>query len=211
MAKYRSTGLVNRAECFLSALVRTAESHMQEGLVIRARLTALSSFLKYVREKFYSASKKPSDRAPTADLHTLARFIFGHSQYSSTYSRPKPAAFLPARNKSVISMQFIDGFQETEIWDVGDIIGRERDKTALARADLPKSVALDVGLTVELAPGPHPLHADVGGWPPDKDKPEINCDRTLCKIHTVSAPSHFVVVYPKCRDNSSQPKGAAVK
>ncbi len=82
-------------------------------------------------------------------------------------------------------MQFIDGFQETEIWDVGDIIGRVRDKTALARADLPKSVALDVGLTVELAPGPHPLHADVGGWPPDKDKQKLIAIE-LCVKSTLS-------------------------
>ena len=67
-------------------------------------------------------------------------------------------------------MQFIDGFQEQEIWEIGDLIGRERVKNALARADLSKSSVLEDGLTVALTPGFHPLHADVGGWPTEKDE-----------------------------------------
>ena len=77
---------------------------------------------------------------------------------------------MPAPRKTVISMQFIDGFQEQEIWKVGDLIGRARGKNALARADLSKSSVLDVGLTVALTPGLHHLHAEVGGWPTEKDE-----------------------------------------
>jgi len=67
-------------------------------------------------------------------------------------------------------MQFIDGLQEQEIWQVGDLIGKERAKNALARGDLSKSSVLKVGLTVDLTPGLHDLHADVSGWPTDKDE-----------------------------------------
>lgn len=67
-------------------------------------------------------------------------------------------------------MQFIDGLQEHEIWKIGDLIGKERAKDALARGDLLKSSVLEVGLTVALTPGVHHLHADVSGWPSEKDE-----------------------------------------
>jgi hypothetical protein len=77
---------------------------------------------------------------------------------------------LPAPNKTVISMQFTDGLQEREIWEIGALVGKERNKNVLARADTAKSVVLNVGLRVELSKGLHPLHADVCGWPTEKDE-----------------------------------------
>jgi hypothetical protein len=70
-------------------------------------------------------------------------------------------------------MQFIDGLVDGEIWEIGDLVGRERAKAACARADIPKSSVLGAELSVELTPGPHPLHADVGHWPPEKDKQKL--------------------------------------
>lgn len=67
-------------------------------------------------------------------------------------------------------MQFIDGLMETEIWGIGNLVGKERDKKVLARADVAKSMILNVGLNVALSQGLHPLHADVGGWPLEKDE-----------------------------------------
>jgi hypothetical protein len=65
-------------------------------------------------------------------------------------------------------MLFIDGMQHAETWGIGDKIGQERAKRAIARADLMKSSVLTIGLSVELSPGVHANHADVGGWPPEK-------------------------------------------
>jgi hypothetical protein len=70
-------------------------------------------------------------------------------------------------------MLFIDGMQHAETWRIGDKIGQERAKRAIARADLMKSSALTIGLSVELSPGVHPNHADVGGWPPEKDAQKL--------------------------------------
>lgn len=67
-------------------------------------------------------------------------------------------------------MQFIDELSQTEIWRIGDVVGEQRDKQAVARADLKKSSVLAIGLSVEMAPGVHPHHADVGGWPPEKER-----------------------------------------
>ena len=65
-------------------------------------------------------------------------------------------------------MQFIDGLVEPEIWNIGNLVGKERGKNVLARADLSKMTLLDIGLAVSLSPGVHPLHADVSRWPLDK-------------------------------------------
>jgi hypothetical protein len=114
-----------------------------------------------------------SGKTSVAELGTLTRFIFSHDHYSRASSKPKPAAFLPARNAYTISMQFIDHLPESETWRIGDLVGQPRGKVVLARADLRKSSVLDVGLSVELAPGVHPLHADVGHWPPEKDRQKL--------------------------------------
>jgi hypothetical protein len=101
----------------------------------------------------------------------LARFIFQTNHYSRT--GVKPGAFLPAPNRFVISMLFVDSMQDAEIWGIGDRVGQERAKRAIARADLMKSSVLAIGLSVELTPGVHANHADVGGWPPEKDAQKL--------------------------------------
>jgi len=67
-------------------------------------------------------------------------------------------------------MQFTDGLQEQKIWEIGDLVGKERNKSLLARADVAKIAVLKIGLSVTLSKGLHPLHADVEGWPTEKDE-----------------------------------------
>ncbi len=166
MEKYRLTG-PNQARCFRSALAGKEEFPTQEGLVIRARFMALSSFLRQFLQKFYAGSKKQFD-SKSGELLTLTRFIYYGSHYSS--GRPKPAAFLPRREENTISMLFIDSLQDQQLWNVGDEIGEKRGRSAIARADMPKSRVVEAGLLVALTPGPHPNHADASGWPDGKDE-----------------------------------------
>jgi hypothetical protein len=71
-------------------------------------------------------------------------------------------------------MLFIDDLPDGELWKIGDeVVGKERGRAAVARADLAKTSVLEIGLSVELAPGPHPRHADVGGWPTEKDEQKL--------------------------------------
>ena len=70
-------------------------------------------------------------------------------------------------------MLFIDDLRELQTWEIGDKIGEVRGKPAIARADLQKSSVLEMGLSVELTPGVHPNHADVGGWPVEKDRQKL--------------------------------------
>jgi hypothetical protein len=115
--------------------------------------------------------RRQSSDATSYELLALTRFIFQRNHYSST--GVKPAAFLPPPNRFVISMLFIDGMRHAEMWGIGDRIGQERAKRAIARAGLMKSAVLTIGLSVELSPGVHANHADVGGWPPEKDAQKL--------------------------------------
>jgi hypothetical protein len=104
-------------------------------------------------------------------LLTLTRFVFQRDHYSN--GRPKPGAFLPPRDKYVISMLFTDGLEEEETWRIGDEVGKDRGKSALARASLEKSSVTAIGLSVVLSPGVHPQHANVGGWPKEKHEQKL--------------------------------------
>lgn len=70
-------------------------------------------------------------------------------------------------------MLFTDGLEDSETWRIGDEVGKERGKVAIARADLPKSSVIATGLSVKVSPGVHPNHADVFGWPPEKDEQKL--------------------------------------
>ncbi|HTT19581.1 MAG TPA: hypothetical protein VMG82_11570 [Candidatus Sulfotelmatobacter sp.] len=72
-------------------------------------------------------------------------------------------------------MQFIDDMLESDIWIIGDAVGKERQKAAIARADLKKESVLATGLSITLTPGVQvpglqSNHANVGGWPSEKDE-----------------------------------------
>lgn len=83
---------------------------------------------------------------------------------------PKPGAFLPKPNHTLISMMGVDGLADAEIWPLGDIVGEGRARAAIARADVPNNAIRECGLSIESDPTPHPRHVNVAGWPIAKDE-----------------------------------------
>ena len=63
--------------------------------------------------------------------------------------------------------------EEGEIWPIGDEVGIERGKATIARANLARLSVTAIGLSVEMSPGVHPNHADVGGWPREKHEQKL--------------------------------------
>ena len=171
MVKYAFDWAGKAGKCFRLVWAQTEESPMQAGSVIKAKLMALNSFLRRVRYRFWSVLRRRFDRKPTSELLTLTRFVFHRDHYSK--GCPKPGAFLPPRDKYAISMLFTDGLEDEETWRIGDEVGKDRGKSALARATLSKSSVTAIGLSVELSPGVHPNHADVGGWPKEKHEQKL--------------------------------------
>jgi hypothetical protein len=70
-----------------------------------------------------------------------------------------------------LSVLWIDGFLDPEIWKIGDDVAcGPRGKDSLARAEFLAEVASEVKLTIESDPAPHPRHVLLRGWPSEKDK-----------------------------------------
>lgn len=84
---------------------------------------------------------------------------------------PKPGAFLPPKDLKM-SVSRIEGLAENDIWYIAD---RARNTPAKARADFTAASVLDIqanGIRLTVVPDPLPhdsRHANVCGWPPDKD------------------------------------------
>ena len=126
---------------------------------------SLSKLLAVFKGPF---AKQPDRTEPV----NLCRFIFQSNHYSTAQSKPKPNAFLPAPNKTRISMFFVDSLSDQEIWSLGDFVGKGRNTNVKARAELPAKTIWSVELCkleIEPDPAPHPRHVDISGWPPDKD------------------------------------------
>jgi len=63
------------------------------------------------------------------------------------------------------------GLSEREIWEIGDnYVAPKRKMLIEARAELTVADVEAVGLRVEPDVIPHPLHANIDGWPTEKDE-----------------------------------------
>jgi hypothetical protein len=135
-----------------------------------AKFTELRIFLQTLRLRFFRAFGKHfgSHKWRPAVGKELSRFIFSQKQYGSGMA--KPGAFLPAKDKFVISMCWIDLLGEAAIWSMGDFVGQNRGKRALARADLGATTVTSLKLSLLDTPAFHPRHVDVAGWPLGKDE-----------------------------------------
>jgi hypothetical protein len=106
-------------------------------------------------------------RSPETVHFSLTRFLFDKRHFSGT--RVKPAAFTPPTSGK-LSACWIDDLSEDSIWQVGDIVGRPRGKSAIAHAELTRAHIGEVGLLIENDPKPHPNHLNLCGWPTEKDE-----------------------------------------
>lgn len=67
-------------------------------------------------------------------------------------------------------MFFIDALDESDIWRIGDFVGKNREKLALARADITKNLVSSIGLVSLPDQKGHARHVNVGPWPVAKDE-----------------------------------------
>lgn len=80
---------------------------------------------------------------------------------------------MPAKNNET-SVYRISSLNTTEIWDIGkNFVSEKRNKPLLGRADILTSDVLNTGLNVQPDPKPHPLHANIIGWPEEQSERKL--------------------------------------
>ena len=100
----------------------------------------------------------------------ISRFIFDKKHFSAQRNEAKPKAFFPARDGRT-SVFLVAGLGEKEIWDIGvSFVAVLRQRELQARADLTEQDVSDVGLVVTPESSQHPLHANLEGWPREKEE-----------------------------------------
>jgi hypothetical protein len=93
--------------------------------------------------------------------------------YAQAFIPPKVSPEFPVRQTSVYRTQ---GLDEDTIWRLGDqyvTALTPKRWPVLGRADLFAKDVFDAGLTIVSHPDPHPLHADIEGWPSQDEEIEM--------------------------------------
>jgi hypothetical protein len=115
------------------------------------------------------------DPARVAEVEQLARFLSEGHHFSKSTLTVKYQAFSPPKNLRFsvfrISSDPPPGLiPEEDIWSIArDLVERTRGPV-LGRADLSASNIAPEGLRLEPAPMPHPRHANIVGWPEEREK-----------------------------------------
>jgi hypothetical protein len=94
----------------------------------------------------------------------------------------------PVRQTSVYRTQ---GLTEVNIWQIGDdFVTKPHPKhlPVLGRADMSAGEIIAADLKIVPRPVPHPLHADIEGWPGEDEQVEIKLAYLSSKARLVTRP-----------------------
>ena len=108
---------------------------------------------------------------PVEPQEHISRFIFSSGHFSTQHNRVKHNAFMPVPNDGT-SVFRTSSLSEPEVWSIGQAISTQRDQQLHARGDLfaRQIFALSLGLEPSEPP---PRHANITGWPQEKDKVKL--------------------------------------
>ena len=97
----------------------------------------------------------------------LSRFILDKRLIRPDMS-VKHGSFMPPKTGK-LSVYRTRGQTDQAIWEIGqEFVANPLQKSLFGRADLSTAQqAISEGLSVLAEPTPHPLHADIVGWPSD--------------------------------------------
>jgi hypothetical protein len=108
---------------------------------------------------------------PTVDPEEpITRYVFSSSHFSAQNCRVKHNAFMPSSGETSV-FRTID-LAEPDIWAIGQTVSKDRNQQLHARGDLLVNDAVSVSLRVEPSEPP-PRHANITGWPQEKDQVKL--------------------------------------
>jgi hypothetical protein len=102
----------------------------------------------------------------------LSRFIFSSNHYRKSDNIIKPAAFMPAPNKTT-SVFRTSNLNDSDIWTLGErYVVPKRQKPIVGRGDISSEDVFNIGLSV-VPNEPPELHADIEDWPEEKSHQKL--------------------------------------
>ena len=104
---------------------------------------------------------------PITPFEYLSRFIVDRNHFRANRTI-KHQAFIP-NNNGKTSVCRISGIGDGEIWEIGLEVARIRGKPLFGRADIRVFNVLSKSLVVVPTNPPPIRHADIVGWPENKD------------------------------------------
>jgi len=110
----------------------------------------------------------PFDPNNIAVDEIVSHFLMSKSDFAAQKGRVKPRSLEPSRTENSISVFRIRNLTAVYIWGIGQREVAVNGQTIKARADLLVSNILTVPLGIRRDEPPI-RHADVFGWPSDKD------------------------------------------
>lgn len=126
----------------------------------------------------------PNEVAPS---ERISRFVLSKHQFKSSAGKIKHNAFMPPTSGG-LSVYRTQELNEDDIWSIGtDYVAAPQGKTVYARGDLLAGQILGAKLGIESVPRPHPRHADIVGWPQEKDEQKM-CAVELANAATLRLP-----------------------
>ncbi|MBI1803380.1 MAG: hypothetical protein HY033_09040 [Ignavibacteriae bacterium] len=104
------------------------------------------------------------------DNELIARFILRSNWIHKKDNTPSQNAFLPPSDLKLSVTRHV-GLSEIELWRHGKNVATARSLTLYGRADILALLVRKQSLLVDSEPIPgNENHANITGWPPDKDR-----------------------------------------
>ncbi len=108
-------------------------------------------------------------REPLAPEDRITRYINEKGKLRPSIGKAGYNAFMPPRKNLRLSVYCTQGLEDPEIWQIAqDSVGTP-ERSVLGRSDLPAAAFFSHTLTIDQDGNPHPLHANVIGWPDDHE------------------------------------------
>jgi len=127
-------------------------------------------------------------KLPVTEDEWLARYILrrDHVRPDGTV---KPDPFIPYKRVELSVTRHID-LEEADIWKIGQTVANKRASLLHGRADARVAVFLGQRLRVAAAPLiDDPNHANVLGWPPDKQRQKEIAVEIVKEVHYKEKPA----------------------
>lgn len=120
---------------------------------------------------FFRGWRSESLPDSVGDSEQVARYLFSDKLFAASLSRVKHHAFSPSGGEA--SVFRIDNLSELQIWKLGALAGASRRQSPRARADISAAKVRAARLDVVAAPLTHVRHANIVGWPNDREQQRL--------------------------------------